>query len=165
MRAIFLEGLVENKGQGAGEAVENKVFMVKHRLDVVRFAAEIISALRNAVGEGRKNAVSHAVLRLQFRGCQISVNQILALFAIGRERSPAEKRCALISDLGAKTVAGNGQTGNPRACCGSGHRELSFTCMHLRRPGRLPRRFARSSSLQRHFAMAMMRRTHPWRSR
>lgn len=129
--AIFLKRLREGEGQGSGKSVEDEGFVGKHLFNAVRLPAKTELAIRNAIGEGCENAVSHAVLRLQFGGRRISVDKIFAFSAIGRDRPPAQKRRALKSDFGNVTVSGNGQTGNPRACRGGSHREIVL-CMHLR---------------------------------
>ncbi|MNE43741.1 hypothetical protein D3C80_1379310 [compost metagenome] len=123
VRVVFLERSVEGEGQGTGKSVEDEVLVGKHRLDTVHLPAKFKLALRNAIGEGGENSVSHAVLRLQFLKRRIAVDKVFFI-AIGKSWPPAQKGRALISDLGAEAVSGNGQAGNPRACCGSGHREI-----------------------------------------
>lgn len=87
--AVFLERLRKREGQGSGKSVEDEGFMSKHRFDAVHLPAKTEPTIRDAIGEGRENAVSHAVLGLHFGGRRISVDKIFVFTAIGRDRLPA----------------------------------------------------------------------------
>ncbi|MND58702.1 hypothetical protein D3C80_498710 [compost metagenome] len=52
----------KREGQGSGKSVEDEGLMGKDGFEVVRFTAEAILAVRDAIGERRENAVSDAIL-------------------------------------------------------------------------------------------------------
>ncbi len=126
---IRLVGMDKDEGQGSGKSVKNQGFMGKYRFNAMVLPAKAEATIRNAVGEGGENAVSHSILRANVGWGQISVDEVLVPSTVCREGSPAQERRALVGNFGRKPIPGNGDTSNSRACGRNSHREMSSACM------------------------------------